>query len=122
MNTESLDILEKAALPLAQARAILRAMELEWDAQQQALATKAELENLRLAMHADFGGLQLTMKADMANLRSELKADMANLRLEMKADMAALRSELVRWVFTCILGQTAVLVGALYFVLTYLRK
>ena len=95
MQTTSLDLLEKTQLPANQARAILQAMELEMAAHQEELATKNELKD---ALH----GLDLRIEA----LRGELKG---------------LESRLTRWVFTCILGQTAVMAGALYFSLTHLR-
>lgn len=43
--------------------------------------------------------------------------DLRDLRNELKVDMAEHKSELVRWVFLCILGQTAMLLGAGYFFL-----
>lgn len=43
--------------------------------------------------------------------------DLRDLRNELKVDMAEHKSKLVRWVFLCILGQTAMLLGAGYFFL-----
>jgi len=89
MKTATLEYLEKAGLPPPQARAIIRAMEMEWESQQELLTSKA---------------------------------DLGNLRSEMKAEFAQLESRLVRWIFTCMLGQTAVLLGVGYFFLTIIRK
>ena len=104
MNTTSLDILEKSQLPPVQARAILQAMEIELTAKQEFLATRSEV----LAY------------------KSELKNDLLLLESRLRQEMANLKAELVRWVFTCILSQTIVtvglIVGALYFFLTYARK
>ncbi len=49
------------------------------------------------------------------------KLDLADLRRELEVKIEAAKSELVRWVFLCILGQTAVLLGAAYFFVTRLR-
>jgi hypothetical protein len=100
MNTTSLDILERSQLPSVQARAILQAMDLELASKQDVLATRNDV---------------LLLKNDLLLFESRLRQEMANLK-----------AELVRWVFTCILGQTIVaaglIVGALYFFLAYIRR
>jgi hypothetical protein len=98
MQTASLDILEKTQLPANQARAILQVMELEITAYQETFATKNELKD---AFHS-------------------LKLEIEALRGEFKGELKGVESRLTRWVFTCILGQTAVMAGALYFALTHL--
>ena len=100
MQTAALEVLEKALLPSDQARAILRAMELEWDSRRELLATKAE------------------MKAGFDAVRGEIRELSHSIDLKLER----LRSELMRGVFTIVLGQTAVLMGALYFIVTFLRK
>ena len=45
------------------------------------------------------------------------KADLHQLELKIESS----KGELVRWVFLCILGQTAMLLGAAYFFVTRLR-
>jgi hypothetical protein len=89
MKTRSLDILEKAELPTAQAHAILKAMELEMASAHESLATRADLVELR------------------ADMRVEIKSVEVNL---------------VRWLFTCILGQTAVLAGLGYFFIAHFGR
>ncbi len=106
MQAATLEILEKADLPPRQARAIAQAIELEMAAGHAALATRHDLHDLRHEL-----------KADLHDLRHELKADLRDLRNELKVDMAEHKTELVRWVFLCILGQTAMLLGAGYFFL-----
>jgi hypothetical protein len=100
MRTLSLDILEKAELPPAQAHAILKVMEMEMTAAQETLATKA----------------------DIGMLRFELKSEMAEIRSELLIQMKSLEGRMARWVLTCILGQTAVLAGFGYFALTHLHR
>ncbi len=89
MQTNSLDLLEKAKLPPDQARAILKVMEAEFATHNDTFATKSDL----LAV-----GHSLELKIE------------------------SVRSELVRWVFVCTFGQTAILAGVMYFVLTYVRR
>lgn len=57
MKTHSLDILEKAELPPAQAHAILKVMELEMASAHESLATKADVMELRMEMKAIEGTL-----------------------------------------------------------------
>jgi len=95
MQAATLEILEKADLPPRQARAIAQAIELEMAAGHAAIATRHDLHDLR----------------------HELKADLRDLRNELKVDMSKHKTELVRWVFLCILGETAMLLGAGYFFL-----
>jgi hypothetical protein len=135
VQTASLDLLEKTQLPPNQARAILTAMEMEMTAREERLSTKSELKDafhsLELtteALRGDIQALRAELKADAQALRAEVKADIQALRAELKGDNASLRAEskgtegkLMRWVLTCMLGQTAVLAGAMYFALTHLR-
>jgi hypothetical protein len=56
--------------------------------------------------------------------KSELKDAFHALDLKIEAlrgEMKAFEGRLTRWVFSCILGQTAVMAGAVYFALTHLR-
>ena len=99
MQTASLEILEKTQLPPEQARGILRAMELELSALESTLVTK---DDMKTAVQTAFHELELKIEA----LRSELYA---------------VESRLIRWTFAFILGQTAVIAGALYFAVTHLR-
>jgi hypothetical protein len=90
MQTSSLDVLEKSDLPPAQARAILKVMETEMTAAHEVLATRADLADLKMML--------------------------AELRADLRVEIRQVEGRLTRWVFTCILGQTAVLAGLLYFV------
>ena len=96
MKTISLEIVEKSELPAAQAHAILKVMESELASAQETLATKADL---------------LAVKA-------ELKAEISALDVKI----TGVEGRLSRWVLTCILGQTAVLAGLGYFVVTRLAR
>lgn len=81
MQAESLEVLESAAVPPAQARAIVRAIEFEIAGAKDMLATKHDIVLLRAE----------TVEL-IANLRSELKADIGALRSELKAEIAEVRT------------------------------
>jgi hypothetical protein len=127
MQAESLEILEKAELPAGQARAIVRAIDIEIGARD-TLATKQDLALLR----SDLANFRIELKGDHADLRSELKGDRADLRSELKADLARIEgkleakisesaSSILRQMYMAILGQMAVLLGFAYFFATHLH-
>jgi len=97
MQAESLEILEKADVLPSQARAILRAIDLEIDARD-TLATKQDLALLR---------------GDIAHLR----VDFAKL----ESRVAESASSITRQMYMAILGQMAVLLGFAYFFATHVR-
>ena len=131
MQAATLEILEKADLPPRQARAIAQAIELEVAAGHNTLATRADLR-------ADLMGLQHSLETQIAGLkyeivgnRHELDARVVGFKQELEAKivgsanglelkMAEHKSELVRWVFLCILGQSAMLLGVGYFLFSHM--
>jgi hypothetical protein len=100
MQTASLDLLEKTQLPPDQARAILAAMEVEMTAREERLSSRNEMTE---AFHS-------------------LELAIASLRGDLDAKIAGSEGRLVRWLFTCMLGQSAVIAGAVYFAITHLRS
>jgi hypothetical protein len=99
MQAESLEVLEKASVAPAQARAIVRAIEIEIASAKDTLATKSDLFALG------------------AELRSEIKQATAELRAEIARSVGGV----VRQMYLAILGQMAVLLGFAYFFATHLR-
>lgn len=99
MQVESLEVLEKAAVAPEQARAIVRAIEIEIAGTKDTLATKQDLQVLR----------------------QELRQDMAELRGELKAEIHATVSGVTRQMYLAVLGQMAVLLGFAYFFATHVR-
>ncbi len=135
MQAESLEVLEKAQVAPAQARAFVRAIEIEIAGAKDTLATKHDL----LVLGHDFDVLRTELRGEMAQLRAELRAEMAQLRTDLRREMselaATLRVEIakqggeiersigsvVRQMYLAILGQMAVLLGFAYFFATHLR-
>jgi hypothetical protein len=99
MQAESLEVLEKSDFSAPQARAIVRAIEIELTSAKDTLATKQDL--------ALFGQV--------------LRHEMADMRGELRAEIHASASSVVRQMYTALLGQMAVLLGFAYFFATHLR-
>src|SRR6185436_16881240 len=106
MQAESLEVLEKASVAPAQARAIVRAIEIEIAGAKDTLATKHDLIALRAEVRAEVAELAATLRTEMAKQGGELRAEIADGTRQM---------------YLALLGQTAVLLGFFYFFLTQLR-
>jgi hypothetical protein len=139
VQPESLEVLEKANLPAVQARAIVRAIEIEIAGAGDQLATKSDLVVLRHELREEIGETRRQLRHEMSELRAELKTGISELRAEFKKDISDLRAELkqdisdlraemhslisglARQFYLAILGQTAVMLGFFYFMADKLR-
>jgi hypothetical protein len=147
MQAESLEVLEKASVAPAQARAIVRAIEIEIAGAKDTLATKHDVLVIGTDLRGEMAALRTGLCGEMAALRTELRGELAALKTELRAEMAALKTELraelreqmahlatelrveihrsvggvTRQMYTAILGQMAVLLGFAYFFATHLR-
>jgi hypothetical protein len=113
MQAESLEVLEKASVAPAQARAIVRAIEIEIAGAKDCLATKQ-----------DVLGLHQALDVLRAELRGEMTALGAAIRVEVSKQIGDLRAEIsgvTRQMYVALLGQTAVMLGFFYFFITQLR-
>jgi hypothetical protein len=103
VHTKNLELLEKAQLPPAQARAILEVMEMEFATD--VLATKADLGWLK----ADLGVMKVdldVLKADLGVLKADLQAEMRT-NFATKSDLANTKADLMKWIFLFWVGQMA---------------
>jgi hypothetical protein len=98
VQTASLEVLEKAALPPGQARAIVAAIEIEIAGAKDTLATKH----------------------DLLFVRHELELRIEALRGDLRTEMHAIASSGLKQMYGAILGQLAVLVGMAYFFVTHI--
>ena len=113
MQAESLEVLEKASVAPTQARAIVRAIEIEIAGAKDTLATKQDV----VGLHQAFDVLR-------AELRGEMTALGAAIRVEVAKQIGDLRAEIsgvTRQMYVALLGQTAVMLGFFYFFITQLR-
>jgi len=102
MQAESLEVLEKASVAPTQARAIVRAIEIELVGAPEALATKN----------------------DLAVLRVDLSAEMTALRAEIARQGGELRGEIygaTRQMYMALLAQATVLLAFFCFFVLLLR-
>ena len=109
VQAASLEILEKAAVPPAQARAIVQAIEIA--GAKDTLATKQDI---------------LILRHEIAELRTELKSEMTGLRHEVEgklsqSDFHAAMTSSVRHMYGAIMGQFALLLGVAYFFVSHVQ-
>jgi len=95
MQAESLEVLEKASVAPAQARAIVRAIEIEIAGAKDTLATKRDLDALR--------------------------NEMAKLGGELHAEIHRAVNGSTRQICMALLGHMAMTLGFIYFLITQLR-
>ena len=137
VQAESLEILEKADVAPAQARAIVRAIEIELAGAKDTLATKHDvlalrhnLEIVRSDLRREISELGSSLRGEMAVFRGEMTAtpsgemaavrgEMATLRGDLRAEIHASASSVTRQLYMATLGQTAVMLGFVYFFATH---
>src|SRR5213082_4240281 len=131
VQAASLEILEKAAVPPAQARAIVQAIEIEIAGAKDTLATKQDV----LILRHEIAELCTELRAEMTELRTELRSEMTELGTELRSKMTELRREVegklsqsefhaamtssVRHMYGAIMGQFALLLGVAYFFVSH---
>lgn len=103
MQAESLEVLEKADVAPAQARAIVRAIEIEIAGANNTLATKHDLDSR------------------ITELGAALRTEMARQGAELRAELHRSIGGVTRQMYLAILGQMAVLLGFAYFFAMHLR-
>ncbi|HEX5047568.1 MAG TPA: hypothetical protein VFX89_10635 [Gammaproteobacteria bacterium] len=108
MQAESLEVLERAHASPELARAIVRAIEIETAAGKHGLATKHDVLLLGTELRGEMRAL--------AN-----KTELADLRGDLKAEIHQAVSGSTRQMYLAVLGQTAVMLGFTYFLVTQLR-
>jgi hypothetical protein len=106
MQAESLDVLEKASVAPAQARAIVRAIEIEIAGAKDTLATKNDL---------------LVLRHDFEVFRADMLRELAKLGGELHAEIHRAVSASTRQMYMALLGHMAMTLGFIYFLNTQLR-
>ena len=135
MQAESLEVLEGADVAPAQARAIVRAIEIEIAGAKDELATKHDLFLQSQDLHREMTRIETSLREGMAKLQAnfteldgnvrgglaELRTSMADWRGELRAEIHAAGSSGTRQMYMALLGQMAVLLGFAYFFATHVR-
>ncbi|HEU4617121.1 MAG TPA: hypothetical protein VFV10_03735 [Gammaproteobacteria bacterium] len=144
MQAESLEVLENAAVPPAQARAIVRAIEIEIAGAKETLATKHDLVLLRQDLYKEIADLRVDVNGRIAELRTqviaaisdlrgemnsrlsdqrgEMNGKLSDLRGELRAEIHASASNVTRQMYAALLGQLVVLLGLAYFFATHVAR
>ena len=78
----------------------------------------AAQEKFEARLSVALADLRVTMAEGFANLRKE----MADLRTEMRVEMSEMRSDTIKWSFLFWIGQVAVLVAVLSYMLRPLAR
>jgi len=132
MQRESLEVLEQASVAPAQARAFVRAIEIELAGAKDTLATKHDIVLLRQEVGVGHAELRGEIAQQVAELRGAIAQQSAELRTEMARQSAELRTEVARQgenlhravsgatrqMYLAVLGQMAVMLGSIYFIVT----
>jgi hypothetical protein len=117
MQAESLEVMEKAEVAPAQARAIVRAIEIEIAGATDPLATKHDFALLK----QDLAMLENRLESRFDNRIAGLRTEMAQQGAELRAELHRSIGGVTRQMYMAILGQMAVLLGFAYFFATHLR-
>jgi hypothetical protein len=124
MQAESLEVLEKASVAPAQARAIVRAIEIEIAGAKDTLATKHDVLGLRQdfeVLRRDFDVFRAEIRGEMSALAAALRTEMAKQGAELRAEMHRMLSNHTRQMYLALLGQMTVMLGFCYFFLMQVR-
>ena len=115
MQAESLEVLEGADVAPAQARAIVRAIEIEIAGAKDFLATKHDLllqsqgihqdmtrlrdkmTNLETSLRDKMTNLETSLHDKMTSLDTSLRDEMRRLDKDLRAELAALRTDMADW-------------------------
>src|SRR5256885_1760006 len=103
MEAESLEVLEKADVPPAQARAIVRAIDLEITGAKDTLATKHDV----LVLRHDVEMFRSDLRAEMTTLAATLRTEMAAQGGALRAEIHASASGVIRQLYVAVLGPIA---------------
>ncbi len=130
VQPKSLELLDRAKIPSEQAHAIVGAMDIEFEAVRDTLATKHDVSLLRKdmeAMRKDMDSLRAELRKDMDGLRTELRKEIASARESLEGKMQIMRNELMTEIYKFstrsmrqMLAQTLLIVSMLIGIALYL--
>lgn len=122
VQVATLDILtERGHFEPEVARAIGGAIEMEINHAKDPLATRTELFEVRDNLKREFEDFRSEVKREFAAVRAEFKTECSLIRAEIQVAAANTKTEMMRFMFSALVGQTALLLGIMYFMLRYLR-
>lgn len=111
MQAESLEVLEKATIPPGQARAIVRAIEIEIGGAKDTLATKEDVRH----------EVQL-LRQGMTEMRRDLEVKIEGVRSEIHSSANTLTRHLYGAIFGAMTGVLTVVLGVVYFLFAHFNS
>lgn len=114
VQAESLEVVEKADVPPGQARAIVRAIEIELGGARDVLATKEDVRLLRLDLKQEIESLRQETKQEIQSLRHEMKENMTDMRRVLEVKIEATARNNLRQMYMALFAQMGILVGIVY--------
>lgn len=128
MQAESLEVLDKASVAPAQARAIVRAIEIEIAGAKDTLATKHDIAQLRVDMDGvesrlrrEIGEIESRLRREIGEVESRLRVEIAKVGGSLHAEIHSAVSGSTRQMYMALLGHMAMTLGFVYFLVTQLR-
>ncbi len=121
MQAESLEVLEKASVAPAQARAIVRAIEIEIAGAKDTLATKHDLAQLESRLRSEMSEIESRLRVEIGQIGAQLRTEIAKVGGELHAEIHRVVSNSNRQMYMALLGHMAMTLGFIYFLITQLR-
>jgi phage host-nuclease inhibitor protein Gam len=78
---------------------------------------RSQIAEVKLALQSDSARLESELRSDSAKLESRFRSDSARLEAGLRSQTSEVKSDLVRWLFLAIMGQTTLFSGIMYFLL-----
>ena len=75
------------------------------------LATKADIETLRMSTESSMEALRLSTESSVETLRLSTESSMEALRLSTEAKIERAKFETLKWLFSAIIAQSALIIG-----------
>lgn len=144
MQAESLEVLERASVPPLQARAIVRAIEIEIDGARDTLATKhdilllrqemaemrhsleSRIEAVRTGSESQSEAVRTGSESKIDAVRTDLELKLEGLRTSLESKIESLRADFHKagkesaWrLYGALVAQMTVLLGITYFFVTH---
>lgn len=128
VQPRSLELLDKAKVPPEQARAIVGAIEIEFDGARDTLATKGDVVLLRSdseGVRKDVEGVRKdveSVRREMSGVREGLEGKITGLRGDLLAQIHISATRSTRQLLAATLTLMSMLVGIFYFLLTHTAR
>jgi hypothetical protein len=98
------------------------AMELRVEIQALGTELRGEIQALRTELRGEIETLRTELRGEIEALRAEFRAELQATAAALRVEMHAMKSDLLRHMYTAMLGQLALLIGVSYFLVLHVNK